>query len=149
MDALLDSLGQLLIKALPTFILLILFHFYIKWMFYGPLDKLLKKRFDATEGARKIAEESMAQAERKAAEYERAVRSARADLLVEQEAARKRLQSDQGAAIAAARKDAEAMVSEAKAELAQEVAEAKKGLAQESEAMAEEIVTRLLERKAS
>ena len=36
MDAVLNSLGELLVKALPTFILLLLLHFYLKWVFYRP-----------------------------------------------------------------------------------------------------------------
>jgi F-type H+-transporting ATPase subunit b len=129
MDALLDSLGKLLIQALPTIILLILFHAYLKWMFYSPLDRVLKERFDLTEGARQVAAESMATAERKTADYREALKAARMELVEEMEAARKRLQSDQEAAIAKARSEADAMVKVAKATLAQEAAEAKQTLA--------------------
>jgi F-type H+-transporting ATPase subunit b len=149
MDALLDSLGKLLIQALPTFILLILFHFYLRWMFYSPLDRILNERFDLTEGARQVAAESMARAEQKTAEYKAALKAARLELLDEMEAARKRLQSDQDTAIAKARHEADTMVKAAKATLAEEAAEAKQTLAAESEALAGQIVAALLERKAS
>ena len=41
MDALLNSLSGLLLGAIPTFVLLILLHFYLKGMFFAPLDLVL------------------------------------------------------------------------------------------------------------
>jgi F-type H+-transporting ATPase subunit b len=149
MDALLDQLGQLILQALPTFILLILLHLYLKWMFYSPLDKVLGERFAATEGARQAAQESIRKAERKAVEYDEALQTARAEMFREQEAARKRLSADQVARIAEARRESDATVRSAKADIDQQVQQAKKGLEAETESLAGEIVAALLERKAS
>jgi F-type H+-transporting ATPase subunit b len=149
MDALLDQLGQLILQALPTFILLILLHLYLKWMFYRPLDKVLQERFAATEGARQAAEESIRKADQKAVEDDEALQAARAELFREQEVARKRLSADQAARIAEARRESDDTVRSAKAEIDQQVQQAKKGLEAETEMLAGEIVEALLERKAS
>ena len=44
MDQTLHALGVLFLKALPTFILVLLLHFYLKRMFFGPLQRALKAR---------------------------------------------------------------------------------------------------------
>ena len=149
MDALLDSLGGLLIQALPTLILLLLLHLYLKWAFYKPLDRVLRKRWEATEGARKAADESLAKAEQKATEYEEAIRNARADLFKEQEQTRRRLQQEQQVALDEARAGIEAKVKAEKATLSAEAEAARTALANESESLAEDIARSLLERRAS
>ena len=55
MDAMLHALGGILLRAVPTFLLVILLHFYLKSIFFKPLEKVLHKRYEATEGARKLA----------------------------------------------------------------------------------------------
>src|SRR5450759_4247310 len=44
MDQTLHALGVLFLKALPTFILVLLLHFYLKRMFFAPLQRALKRR---------------------------------------------------------------------------------------------------------
>ena len=149
MDAVLNSLGELLVKALPTFILLLLLHFYLKWVFYGPIDRLLHRRWEATEGARKAAEESLESAQRKADAYEEAIREARAEIHKEQEMMRGKWQQARAAALAEARGKMEAAVKQAQASLAEETQIAKDALETESEVLAEQIARALLERKAS
>jgi len=149
MDKVLDQLGGLLLTALPTFLLLYIIHYFLRWAFYKPMDNVLRQRWEATEGARKAADDSLAKAERKAAEYEEALRQARAELLREQEAARARLQQTHASALAEARREAEELLKKARAGLAAEAETARKGLEQESEALADEIARALLERRAS
>lgn len=148
MDAVLDALGELILKALPTLILLILLHIYLRWMFYRPMDRLLQERWEATDGARKAADEALARAERKAAEYEEALRQARLELAAEQEKARQRLQAEQSVALSEARAGTDTMVQEARASLAREADEARKDLETEAERLAGEIVSAILERSA-
>ena len=74
----LQALGGILLKAIPTVIFLIILHFYLKAVLFGPLDRILHKRRELTEGARKTAEDSLAAATRKADEYEAKLREARA-----------------------------------------------------------------------
>src|SRR5216683_925671 len=120
MDETLRQLGGILLRAVPTFILVVLLHFYLKFIFFKPLQRVLRQRYEATEGARKIAEASLAKAAEKAADYEAALRSARAETYKELEQLRRQLQDDRAVAIREARTRAEAAVSLAKATLAAE-----------------------------
>lgn len=149
MDVILSALGKLLLKALPTFILVYLLHLFLRWAFYKPMEGVLHERWEATDGARKTARESLTRAEAKAAEYEAALAKARGELFKEQDQTRARLQQERAAALAEARQHTNAMIKQAKAELAAEAETARKKLEGESDALAEQIVVTLLERRAS
>src|SRR5215471_14781423 len=139
MDAILRQLGQLLLQAVPTFLLVILLQIYLKRVFFRPLEKVLHKRYEATEGARKAADESLARAAAKTAEYENALRAARSELYQAQEQMHKQLQEREAAQIAEARKAADAAVKAAKADLARDVQAAKESLGRDSEMLANQI----------
>jgi F-type H+-transporting ATPase subunit b len=147
MDATLHSLGEILLRAIPTFFLVIALFVYLKVMFFGPLDKVLKARYDATEGARKMAEESLRRADARTAEYEAAMRAARGEIYQEQEKLRRELQQERAAAVEAARKKSEEQIVQAKAELAAEAAQARNNLAAESESLASQIADSVLRRR--
>jgi F-type H+-transporting ATPase subunit b len=149
MDVILQQLGQLLLKAVPTFILVILLNFYLKSMFFKPLEKVLHKRYEATEGARKAADESLARAAAKTAEYENALRAARSELYQAHEQMHKQLQEREAAQIAEARKAAETAVKAAKADLARDVQAAKESLGRDSEMLANQIADSILRRSAA
>ena len=149
MDVILHQLGELLLKAVPTFLLVILLNFYLKIMFFKPLEKVLHKRYEATEGARKAADESLARAAAKTAEYETALRAARSELYHAQELMHKELQEREAAQISEARKAAEAAVKAAKADLALYVQAAKESLGRESEMLANQIADSILRRSAA
>ncbi len=144
MEDTLRALGEILLKAVPTFLLVIFLHFYLKKMFFKPLERVLRQRFEATEGARKLAEQALERASARTAEYEAAIRAARSELYQAQEKFYKQLQESQSAQIAAARQSAEAGIHEAKAQLADDVKAAKLSLAQTSEALANEIADTIL-----
>ena len=149
MEATLHALGGILLRAVPTLLLVIFLHFYLKFVFFKPLEKVLHRRYEATEGARRLAEESMARAAAKAAEYEAAMRSARGEVYLEQERLHKKLQEQQAAALAAARKQAEGAIREAKARLGEDVESAKTGFARESDLLAAQIAETILQRSAA
>ncbi len=149
MDQILHQLGQLLLRAVPTFLLVIVLHFYLKSMFFNPMGKVLQERYDATEGARKLAEESTARASRKTAEYEAAMRAARAEVYQAQEQIHKQLQERETEELAKARKRSEALIQEARAALARDVEAAKTGLAKDSELLADQITEAVLRRSAA
>src|SRR5258707_8775597 len=144
MDETLRQLGGILLRAVPTFIIVVLLHFYLKFIFFKPLQQVLRLRYEATEGARKMAEASLAKASEKAAEYEAAVRQARADTYKELEQMRRQLQDERAAGVKEARASAEASVAQAKAALATEVEGLKKNLAAESETLADRIAGKIL-----
>ena len=144
MEATLHQLGGILLKALPTFLLVIFLHYYLKYMFFKPLEKTLGERYAATEGARKLAAESLQRAERKTAEYEQAMRAERAKIYHDTEQHHKRLQEEEEAALAAERAGAEQHVREAKEQLARDLEAAKASLAATAESLARQIADSIL-----
>jgi F-type H+-transporting ATPase subunit b len=144
MEDTLRALGQILLKAVPTFLLVVFLHFYLKKMFFQPLEKVLRQRFEATEGARKLADQALARASARTAEYEAAIRAARSEIYQSQEQFYKQLQESQSAQIAAARQAAEEGVLAARAQLARDVEAAKLSLTQSAESLASEIADTIL-----
>ncbi|MGO4886039.1 MAG: ATP synthase F0 subunit B [Bryobacteraceae bacterium] len=138
-----------MLRAIPTFLLVYFLHFYLKYIFFKPLAKVLAERYDATEGARKRAAESLEKAAAKTAEYEAALRAARVEVYQQQEQLHRRLQEEEAAQIHAAREQAEAAVRDAKAKLAAEIEQAKTDLAAESDALASQIADTILDRGAA
>src|SRR5271157_1976428 len=131
MELILHQLAELLLKAIPTFLLVVLLGFYLKFVFFKPLEKVLRRRYEATEGARKIAEQSLERAAAKTAQYEAAIRAARSEIYQAQGQIHKQLQEREAAGLAEARKHAEAAIQQARADLAKDVEAAKAGLARE------------------
>jgi F-type H+-transporting ATPase subunit b len=149
MEQTLHDLSGILLKAIPTVILLIILHFYLKGMLFIPLQKVLKRREELTAGARKAADESLAAAERKAQDYEAKFRDAKAVVYREQEETRRIWLEDQAKQIAAGQaRSAEAMASADK-RLQQEKDAAKQNLVETSAALADSIANRVLARRKS
>ena len=144
MDAILASLGELVLRAVPTLLLVVFLHFYLKYVFFAPLDKVLEARSQATGGARSAAQASLEKASRKAAEYEAAIRAARSEVYKEQEESRRLLRQRQAAALDESRRNASEMVKQARVQLADEVAGAKAVLAGESDRLASAIAQSIL-----
>jgi len=145
----LHALGGILLRAVPTFLLVILLHFYLKNIFFKPLEKVLHQRHEATAGARKLAEQSLEQAAAKTASYEAQLRAAKAAMYQAQEQLHKQLQEREAAAVGEARKSAEAAIKLAKRQLADDVEAAKTRLAADSESLANQIAETILRRNAA
>jgi F-type H+-transporting ATPase subunit b len=144
MDDTLRALGGILLRAVPTFLLVVLLHFYLKKIFFQPMEKILRQRYEATEGARKLAEQSLARASAKTAEYEAALRAARSEVYLAQEQLYKQLQESHAAQLAAARQSTDAAVRQARAQLARDVEEAKVSVARDSDMLAGQIADSIL-----
>lgn len=144
MDEILTALGGLVLSAVPTVLLLVLLHFYLKYVFFRPLDRVLARRHDATEGARNAAQASMETATRKAAEYAAAIRAARNEIYKEQEETRRKWRQEQAGAFEESRRKASEMVKQARVQLADEVVEANKLLAGETDRLASAIADSIL-----
>src|SRR5947209_5640447 len=117
MEQTIQALAGILLKAIPTIVIVLLLHFYLKRMLFKPLEKVLKQRDEATGGARKAAEASLARAEQKAAEYETAIREARGEVYREQEQARAAIVAEQDARLREARQRMDAMIRDAKTQI--------------------------------
>jgi F-type H+-transporting ATPase subunit b len=149
MQETLQALGGILLKAIPTVILLIILHFYLKAVLFGPLDRVMKERRKLTEGARELAEASLAAATRKADEYEAKLREARAAVYKQQEEIRKRWLEEQAQQVAEARVRSESTVKTAREAIAQDVAAARTSLQDTSATVADQIVATVLGKRAA
>ncbi len=134
MDATLHDLGGILLKAIPTLILLLIVHLYLKRMFFGPMRDVLAKRREATEGAIKSAEMLLAKASEKAEAIEVSLRKAREEIYQEQEEARRSSRD---------------LIHQAKQQLDAETAAAKRDLTATTAALADQIAQSLMEGKAA
>lgn len=138
-----------MLKAIPTIVLVLLLHFYLKRMLFGPLERVLQQRNAATAGAVKAAEESLQKAERRAAEYESAIRDARGDVYREQEELRKGLLADQEAHLKDSRSRVDTMIQEARTRIQAEAEAARKSLADSAGVLADQISDSVLGRRVS
>jgi F-type H+-transporting ATPase subunit b len=149
MEQTLQALSGILLSAIPSALLLIILHFYLKAMLFKPLEKVLRQREALTAGARKAADESLALAEVKAKDYEAKFREARAEVYRQQEETRKAWLDDQAKQIAAGQARAGELMSAADKKIAGEVATAKQNLVETSAALADSIATRVLAQRTS
>ena len=118
-------------------------------MFFTPLQKVLAKRREATEGARESAEAGLKSAAERTAEYEAKLRDARTEIYKEQEETRKRWVDQQTRLIQDAREKTQAMVLTAKQQIAQDILGARQDLVGSSGLLAEQIANVLLKRRAN
>lgn len=146
MESTLHDLGGLLLKAVPTIVLLLIVYVYLRWMFFRPLEKVMAERQQATAGTREKAEALLRKADQTAAAVETELRKAREAIYQEQEEARRRWGSDQAAQLEQARHSAREMIHQAQAQLDSESAAAKRELAATADSLAEQIARTLLER---
>ena|SRR5579884_1458998 len=149
MEAILQALGRILLTAIPTIVLLIFVHIYLKYVFFRPLAEVLRKRRELTEGAREAAQRNLNLAAEKAAMYEIALKDARAGIYKEQEETRRKWLDHHSSRIEAARHRTQALVHEAGQKLEQEIASAKAELASSSQTLAEQITDMLMGRRAA
>ena len=147
MEATLHALGQILVQALPTFVLVLLLFVYLRGVFFKPLERVLAERDEATEGARKKAADALDRASAKVAAYEDQIRAARNEIYREQEEVRRKWRDEQTAQVAAARQRAETLVKEARATVSTEAEQAKASLAANSQALADQITQAILPRR--
>ena len=143
MEALVQALGGLLLRAVPTIILLILVHFYLKFMLFRPLQEVRRKRREATEGTLEAARKSLEVAAQKASMYDLALKEARDEMYREQEETRRQWLEDQSGRIEESRQKAREMLKEAGQNVDAEIAESRKDLASRSQMLALQIVETL------
>jgi F-type H+-transporting ATPase subunit b len=145
----LQALGGILLQAIPTIVLLLIVHLYLKFMFFRPVQEVLEKRREATEGARESAAAMLKSAAEKAASLETALRNARAEIYQENDEMRRRWIGEQSSRLEEARRQSRDMIHRASRQLETETTDAKKTLAAAADSLAEDITRSLLERKAS
>ena len=102
------QLGELFLGAAPTVLLILLFYFILRTLFFRPLLQVMAERDARTVGAQKAAEAAQAAAAEKVKQYREALKQARGKVYAEQEAARKKLLDERAAQLKDARNKAAA-----------------------------------------
>jgi F-type H+-transporting ATPase subunit b len=145
MDQTLRQLGELLLGAVPTVILLALLYVFYTVIVHKPLQRVLEERRSKTEGAVEKSRADIAAAEARTSEYEQRLRGARAKVFHAQEARRKAALDARSVALNDARNKAQAQVQAAKADIQNDREAAQNGLQAEVQTLAAEIIRRVLE----
>ena len=144
MNEILTQVGQLLISSIPAAIGLMVVWAGYRFIVYGKLQQVLAARHALTEGAIQRAQQEIADAEARTAEYEQKVREARAQIYQQQQANRQRVLEQRNAALAEARRSAGEMVKQARAALGKDVLAAKAALEQQANALADQVIEQVL-----
>jgi F-type H+-transporting ATPase subunit b len=144
MDAILRQIGELLISSIPTIISLLIVWTSYRFIVHGRLQQVLEQRHALTQGAIERAQEEIARAEARTAEYEQKVREARAEIYKTQQANRQQIMDARTVALTEARKQAGDKVKEARASVAATVASSKTALREQADALADKIIESVL-----
>jgi len=139
------QLGELFLGALPTVVLILIFYFILKSLFFKPLLAVMAEREARSFGAQKAAETAQAAAAEKVKQYQDALRQARAQVYAEQEGARKKLLDERATQLKEARTKSAAEVGAAKERIAAELAAARRDLEPSVAQLASEIASRVLQ----
>jgi F-type H+-transporting ATPase subunit b len=145
MDNTLRQLGELLLGAVPTVVLLALLYAVYVAIVHKPLGQVLAERRRKTVGAIEKSRADIAVAEARTSEYEDRLREARAAIFRTQDARRKAALDARHAALHQAREKAQVEVRSAKVDIDKDRESAQSALRGEALALAKEIVRRVLE----
>jgi F-type H+-transporting ATPase subunit b len=144
MDQTLKQVGELLLGAIPTVVILLLLYAAYSFLVERPLRRILAQRRGLTEGAILKARADVAAAEARTAEYEAKLREARSAIFKAAEARRQAAQHARDAVLAQAREAAHQQIKAAQAALEQDMNAARASLQAESELLANQIIQAVL-----
>jgi len=144
MDAILRQIGELLVNSIPTIISVLILWMAYRFIVHGKLRQVLAERHALTEGAIERAQQEIATAEKRTAEYEQRVREARSQIFKTQQANRQRVMEERNTALAESRQRAGEMVKKARAVLEAETAGAKSALEQQANVLADQVIASVL-----
>jgi F0F1-type ATP synthase membrane subunit b/b' len=139
------QLGELFLGAAPTILIILLFYFILRALFFKPLLQVMAERAARTVGAQKAAEAAQAAAAEKVKQYQEALKQARGQVYAEQEVARKKLLDERAAQLKDARSKAAGEVGAAKERVAGELAVARRDVEATVGQLAAEIARRILQ----
>jgi F-type H+-transporting ATPase subunit b len=149
MDSTLHDLGNLLVQAIPTILFFVLLTVFLNAMLFKPLGRVLEERRKATEGVRELAQKAFEAADRKGAEFEKALQMARAEMHAQHEELRRKWVEEQEAELAKARAAAEEAIQRGRHEIEAETQRALAELDGEIQVLSERIVNSLLRKRAA
>jgi F0F1-type ATP synthase membrane subunit b/b' len=145
MQEIVRQLGELFLQAVPTVLIILLFYFILRAIFFKPLLAVMAERDARTVGAQKAAEAAQAAAIEKIKQYQDALKQARGQVYAEQEAARKKVLDERAAVIKEARAAAAAQVAAGKERIAHELAAARREIEATVAQLSAEIARRILQ----
>jgi F-type H+-transporting ATPase subunit b len=112
---------ELFFQVVPIVLILLVFYAVLRVLFFQPLLKVLAEREERTIGAQKAAEAAQKAAAEKKKHYHDALKQARTEVYVEQEAERKKFLDERAAHLKDVRAKAATVVSAARERIAAEV----------------------------
>ncbi|MGA8873170.1 MAG: ATP synthase F0 subunit B [Candidatus Acidiferrales bacterium] len=142
----LHQLGELFLEAVPTIVIVLLFYVFMRWAFFGPIQKAMAERAARIEGARAEAASVEAAAKQELDTYHEALRKARAEIYAEQEAARQAALDERAKLLKVMRSRSQEDVAAAKKRIAADVAEARAEIERQAPALATQIARTILDR---
>lgn len=138
------QLGDIIVRAIPAFVVFLLLHLYLKKVLFQPLERILEERRSKTQGSFNASEALVRAAAEKLDGYEKTISEARADIYKEQEAARRKLAAAEAESLNRARSEFSAKVASARASIEAEADQARISLASEAERLADSIANSVL-----
>jgi F-type H+-transporting ATPase subunit b len=145
MEQTLKQLGDLLLGAIPTVVLLLTLYGLYHVIVHKPLEAVLAERRKRTQGAVEQARADIAVAATRATEYETRLRDARLAVFKALDTRRKQALDARAAAVSQARERAQQQIAQAKAQVEQEVASARTTLYADSDRIASQIINSILQ----
>jgi F-type H+-transporting ATPase subunit b len=145
MQAIGHQLGELFLQAVPIVLIILLFYFILRALFFKPLLQVMAEREARTAGAQKAAAEAQAAAAERVKQYQEALKKARGQVYAEQEEARRKILEERAAQLKEARAKAAGEVTAAKERVAGELAAARRDLEGTVTQLSAEIAKRLLQ----
>jgi F0F1-type ATP synthase membrane subunit b/b' len=142
---LLHQLGELFLQAVPTVVIVLIFFFFMRWAFFGPVLKAMADRKAHIQGARAEAAAVEASAKQEMDAYTEALRKERGKIYAEQELAREAALEERAKLLKAMRARAVEDVDAAKKQIAAESAAARADVETQTPALAVEIARLVLQ----
>ncbi|HTX14240.1 MAG TPA: hypothetical protein VMD77_03015 [Candidatus Baltobacteraceae bacterium] len=142
----LHQLGELFLEAVPTIIVVLLFYAFLRWAFFGPIQKAMAERSARIEGARAEAASVEAEAKQELDAYHEALRKARAQIYGEQEAARQAALDERAKLLKAMRSRSQEDVAAAKKKIAADFAAARAEIERQTPTLADQIARAILDK---
>ncbi len=144
----LHQLGDLVVQALPTVVIVFLFYFFMRAVFFGPLQRAMDERARRIDGAKAEAAAAQAAAREELDRYHDALKKARAEVYLEQESARQAVLDERAKLLRTLRARTLEMVQEAKARIDAESQTARAEIEKQTPVLAGQISKMILERSA-
>ncbi|MFY9528640.1 MAG: ATP synthase F0 subunit B [Candidatus Acidiferrales bacterium] len=142
----LQQLGELFLQAVPTVIIVFLFYLFLRSAFFKPIEHSLDERNRRIEGARAEAAAAQAAAKQELDAYNEALKKARGEIYLEQEAARQAALDERAKLLKAMRNRSQETVQTAKQRIVAELEAARAQLESQTPELASRIARMILEK---